>query len=131
MSGGVIAQWEDTALWRSARVYGQDAQSMIVCLSEQYPEKDRPAFELEVGKGASAKRTEGYLLPLVIGDARPAIVGLPATVGHISLQDRSIDEVAELAQQKIETLPAIVVESLEEEESEEENQVKVAPDTLF
>lgn len=90
-----------------ARVYGQDAQYMVVCLSNQYPEKDWPQFELEVGKGASAKRTDDYLLPLVVGDHRPSIVGLPDTVGHISLRDHSIDEVADLVQEKVHNLPSI------------------------
>lgn len=90
-----------------ARVYGQDAQYMIVCLSDQYPEKDWPVFELEVGHGASAKRTEDYLLPLVVGETRPSIVGLPPSVSHISLQDHSIEEVADFTHEKIQTIPPL------------------------
>lgn len=90
-----------------ARVYSQDAQYMIICLSEAYPEKDWPTFELEIGSAASTKRTEDYLLPLVVGTERPPIVGLPATVGHISLQDHSVGEVADLVVDKISHLPAV------------------------
>lgn len=90
-----------------ARVYGQDAQYMVVCLSEAYPEKDWPSFEFEIGKNAGRKRTEDYLLPLVVGEERPAIVGLPVSVGHISLSDHSLDDVAELIQEKLSSLPPI------------------------
>lgn len=89
-----------------ARVYGQQAQFMIVCLSDDYPERDWPAFELQIGKDAATKRTEDYLLPLVVGATRPAIVGLPETVGHISLSDRSLDEIAELVSEKVHSLPS-------------------------
>lgn len=93
-----------------ARVYGQDAQYMIVCLSDQYPEKDWPIFELEVGRGASAKRTEDYLLPLVVGDTRPSIVGLPASISHINLRDHSIEKVADFTQEKVQALPPIAAD---------------------
>ena len=93
---------QQAALWGKdlkkelAKVYSQDAQFMVVCLSDHYPERDWPNFEFEVGKEAAGKRTEDYLLPLIVGATRPAIVGLPDTVGHLSLADRSVDEVADL-----------------------------------
>ena len=74
---------QQAALWGKdlrkelAKVYTQDAQFMVVCLSSNYPERDWPSFEFEIGKQAAAKRTEDYLLPLVVGDERPAIIGLP------------------------------------------------------
>ncbi len=108
---------QQAALWGKdlrkelARVYSQDAQFMIVCLSNEYPEKDWPTFELEVGKDAANKRTEDYLLPLIVGDARPKIIGLPESVGHISLRDRSLEDVAELAQEKVQTLAPILGEA--------------------
>lgn len=87
------------------RVYSQDAQFMIVCLSENYPERDWTTFEFEIGQAAADKRTEDYLLPLIVGSRRPPIVGLPSTVGHVSLSDHSLDEVAALVQEKIAKLP--------------------------
>lgn len=107
---------QQAALWGKdlrkelAHVYGQDAQFMIVCLSDEYPERDWPSFEFEIGKGAASKRTEDYLLPLIVGASRPAIVGLPHTVGHVSLQDHSLDQVADLVQEKILTLPPVAAE---------------------
>jgi hypothetical protein len=79
-------------------------------LSAEYPERDWPAFELEIGKDAASKRTEDYLLPLVVGAERPAIVGLPATVGHIDLSVRSLADIADLVQEKLLSLPAVVPE---------------------
>ncbi len=97
---------QQAALWGRdlrqtlAKVYGQDAQFMLVCLSADYPERDWPTFEFEVGKGAAGKRTDTYLLPLLVSDA-PHMVGLPATVGHIDLRKYSASEVADLVQEKI------------------------------
>lgn len=87
------------------RVYSQDAQFMIICLSDSYPERDWTNFEFEIGQAAADKRTEDYLLPLIVGSGRPSIVGLPTTVGHVSLSDHSLDEVADLVQEKIAKLP--------------------------
>jgi hypothetical protein len=106
---------QQAALWGNdlrkelARVYSQDAPFMIVCLSDDYPERDWTTFKLEIGKEAAAKRTEDYLLPLIVGEKRPRIIGLPESVGHISLADRSLDDVAVLAREKVLTLPPIVV----------------------
>ncbi len=108
---------QQAALWGKdlrkelAKVYTQDAQFMVVCLSGDYPERDWPAFEFEIGKQAAAKRTEDYLLPLVVGDERPAIIGLPASVGHIDLGSRSIPEVADLVQEKVNSLPPVPIET--------------------
>lgn len=89
------------------RVYSEDAQFMVVCLSDEYPERDWSAFELEVGHKAANKRTEDYLLPLIVGANRPAIIGLPASVGHIDLKVHSIERVADLLQEKLSTLPPL------------------------
>ena len=78
-------------------------------MSDDSPERGWSTFELEIGKQAAAKRTEDYLLPLLVGPHRPQIIGMPELVGHISLQDRPLDDVAELAQEKVLTLPPILV----------------------
>lgn len=78
---------------------------MLVCLSEAYPERDWTTFEFEVGKNASGKRTEDYLLPLIVGESRPAIVGLPSTVGHLDLASRSVEDVADLMVEKLAMVP--------------------------
>ncbi len=114
---------QQAALWGKdlrkelSKVYSQDAQFMVVCLSEHYPERDWPAFEIEIGKQAAAKRTEDYLLPLVVGNTRPAIIGLPDSVGHIDLGTRSMAEVADLVQEKVNNLPPVPI-PLPSEETE-------------
>lgn len=90
-----------------ARIYGQQAQFMIVCLSDDYPERDWTTFEFEIGRDAARARTDDYLLPLIVGADRPPITGLPATVGFISLHDRSMEEVADLLLQKLAALQEI------------------------
>lgn len=90
-----------------AHIYGQRAAFMIVCLSDDYPERDWTTFEYEIGRDAASKRTDDYLLPLVVGTNRPPITGLPATVGFISLHDRSMEEVADLVLQKLAALQDI------------------------
>ena len=90
-----------------AHLYGQRAQFMIVCLSDDYPERDWTTFEYEIGRDAASKRTEDYLLPLIVGANRPPITGLPTTVGFISLHDRSMEEVADLVLQKLAALQEI------------------------
>lgn len=107
---------EQAVLWgknlreKLGQVYSEDAQFMIVCLSDAYPERDWTNFEMEIGQKAAAKRTEDYLLPLIVGTTRPAIVGLPATVGHLDLRDRSVEQVADLVQEKLNTLPVLPYE---------------------
>ncbi|MFE7504370.1 TIR domain-containing protein [Promicromonospora sp. NPDC057488] len=83
-----------------ARIYGEQAQFMIICLSDDYPERDWTTFEYEVGRNAASKRTEEYLLPLLVGN-RPPIVGLPATFGFLSLQDQPMEKVADFVLEKL------------------------------
>lgn len=83
-----------------ARIYGEQAQFMIICLSDDYPERDWTTFEYEVGRNAASKRTEDYLLPLIVGN-RPPITGLPATFGFLSLQDQPMEKVADLVLEKL------------------------------
>ncbi|WP_285104018.1 TIR domain-containing protein [Promicromonospora sp. MEB111] len=83
-----------------ARIYGEQAQFMVICLSDDYPERDWTTFEYEVGRNAASKRTEDYLLPLIVGN-RPPITGLPATYGFLSLQDQPMEKVADLLLEKL------------------------------
>lgn len=81
-------------------VYANDAQYMVIFLSNSYPEKDWTNFELEIGKEARGKRTEVYLLPVKIDDV--AIVGLSSNVGHIDLRRCSASDLANSLIEKIE-----------------------------
>ncbi|MFE7504367.1 hypothetical protein [Promicromonospora sp. NPDC057488] len=79
---------------------------MIICLSDDYPERDWTTFEYEIGRNAASKRTEEYLLPLLVGN-RPPIVGLPATFGFLSLQDQPMEKVADFVLEKLATVQEI------------------------
>jgi hypothetical protein len=84
-------------------VYANQAQFMMVFLSPTYPEKDWPSFEFEVGKAAAGKRTEEYLLPVITDAEVPAMVGMPGTVGRVSLLERTPDEIADLMAEKVDS----------------------------
>lgn len=81
-------------------VYANDAQYMVIFLSEHYREKDWTNFELEIGKDARGKRTETYLLPVKIDDV--TIVGLSSNVAYIDLRRCSTNELANSLIEKIE-----------------------------
>lgn len=83
-----------------ADVYANDAQYMLIFLSSHYPEKDWTNFEFEIGKAARSKRTETYLLPVLIDDV--AVVGLSSNVGHIDLRRCSVEQLALSLIEKIE-----------------------------
>jgi len=85
-----------------ASIYSEEALFMLVFLSKDYPEKDWPAFELEVGKAAAHKRTQEYLLPVIVDEV--AIVGLKDTVGHLDLRRMSPKDIADLLSQKVEAV---------------------------
>jgi energy-coupling factor transporter ATP-binding protein EcfA2 len=84
-----------------ADVYANEAQYMLVCLSADYPERDWPTFELEIGRDAATKRTDEYLLPLVLGEEVPHLVGLPSSVSRISIFEHTPREVAGLVLEKL------------------------------
>jgi hypothetical protein len=81
-------------------VYANDAQYMLIFLSNHYPEKDWTNFEFEIGKAARSKRTSTYLLPVRIDDVN--VVGLSGNVGHIDLRRCSIEQLAASLIEKIE-----------------------------
>lgn len=83
-----------------ADVYANDAQYMVIFLSKEYPNKDWTRFELEIGKQATSKRTEIYLLPVIMDDV--TIVGLSQKIGHIDLRNSSIEHVVQVLINKIE-----------------------------
>ena len=82
---------------------------MLVFLSDDYPEKDWPAFELEIGKRAAHKRTQEYLLPVIVDDV--TVVGLKDTVGHLNLTTMKPQQIADLLAEKVETAQKHMAES--------------------
>ncbi|MCL5035855.1 MAG: TIR domain-containing protein [Chloroflexi bacterium] len=86
-----------------ANIYANEAQFMVIFLSEDYPEKDWPAFEFEIGKEAQNKRTSEYLLPVIVDDVH--IVGLNKDIAYLDLRELNIEEIAEIMKKKLEQTP--------------------------
>ncbi|KVE75714.1 hypothetical protein WI99_37665 [Burkholderia cepacia] len=82
-----------------ADIYSNDALYMVIFISANYPEKDWTRFEFEIGKSASDKRTDTYILPIVIDDV--PMVGLSKTLGKVFLKDHDISYCADLIAAKI------------------------------
>ena len=94
--------WGKNIREKLAEVYTNEAQYMVIFLSESYPERDWTDFELSIGKEASEKRTEEYLLPIRLDDVK--IVGIKSTTGYIDLRQTSVQEVATILADKINTI---------------------------
>jgi hypothetical protein len=92
--------WGENLRRKLSDVYAHEAQYMVVFLSKDYPEKDWTTFELEIGREARAKRTQTYLLPIVVDDVH--VEGLSKNVGYVDLRSISIDQAAEILVRKIE-----------------------------
>jgi hypothetical protein len=92
--------WGKNLGQKLAEVYATEAEYMVVFLSQDYPEKDWPTFELEIGRDAKKKRTREYLLPIIVDDVH--IVGLSRDIGHVDLRRTSIEEAAKMLADKIE-----------------------------
>ncbi|MBD9358696.1 TIR domain-containing protein [Methylomonas albis] len=92
--------WGTDLRIKLADVYANDAQYMVIFLSNHYPEKDWTNFEFEIGKEAKGKRTETYLLPVKLDDV--SVVGLSSNVGYIDLRRCSPSDLANSLIEKIE-----------------------------
>jgi hypothetical protein len=80
-------------------IYANEALYMVVFLSQSYPVRDWPDFELSIGKKAEEKRTEEYLLPLVVDDVQ--VVGIRSTIGAVHLKDIGIEKAADILNEKL------------------------------
>lgn len=93
--------WGQDLRVRLSEVYANEALFMLVFLSHAYPERDWTDFELAIGKEAATKRTEEYLLPILVDDVK--IVGIKETISRINLRDRTPDQVADLLAEKVQS----------------------------
>jgi hypothetical protein len=93
--------WGQNLREKLGDVYANEAQYMIVLLSKEYPEKEWTSFELDIGKSARSKRTESYLLPIIVDDV--TVVGLPSDIGHLDLRRVTIEHVAKILTEKMES----------------------------
>jgi hypothetical protein len=82
------------------QVYSAEALYMVVFLSESYPERNWTEFEVSIGKSAAKKRTQEYLLPVLVDDVK--VVGISDTVGYVDLRKVDVERAAELLAEKVE-----------------------------
>lgn len=88
------------------QIYSTEALYMVVFLSDKYPERDWTEFEVTVGKATAKKRTQEYLLPLIMDDVK--VVGIHDTVGHLDLRKVSIERAADILAEKIQSAPDVL-----------------------
>lgn len=82
------------------QVYSAEAQFMVVFLSENYPERDWTEFEVSIGRSAAKKRTQEYLLPIIVDDVK--VIGIKDTVAHVDLRQMGVEKAADLLSEKVE-----------------------------
>ena len=89
-----------------AQVYTHEAKYMMICRSSHYPVNDWARFELEVGRRASSKRLDEYLLPLHLEAGLPPMQGLRDTIGYQSMTEPDdVLNVVELLLEKLNSSP--------------------------
>lgn len=96
--------WGKDLRIKLSEVYANEALYMVIFLSKAYPERDWTDFELSIGKAASQKRTDEYLLPLRIDDVN--VVGIHSTIGYIDLNQAGINKTADMLAEKVEARQA-------------------------
>ena len=72
---------------------------MVVFLSQSYPERDWTEFEVSIGKSAAKKRTQEYLLPVIVDDAK--VIGIQDSIAHVDLRKTSVERAADLLSEKV------------------------------
>lgn len=82
-----------------SQIYSTEALYMVVFLSEMYPERDWTEFEVSIGKTAAKKRTQEYLLPVIVDDTK--VVGIADTIGHVDLRKVEIERAADMLAEKV------------------------------
>lgn len=93
--------WGEDLTTELAEVYSTQAQYVMPFLSGAYSERDWTRFELEVATKAAKQRSTAYVLPVVVSTDVPAILGIPRTIGYVSLVDRNPEEIAQLLSAKL------------------------------
>jgi hypothetical protein len=99
--------WGQNLREKLGDVYANEAEFMVIFLSEKYPEKDWPSFEFDVGKAARQKRTKEYLLPVILDDVQ--VVGISSDYGILDARRMSIEEIAKIMIEKLEAEPSNTV----------------------
>jgi hypothetical protein len=99
-----VQLWGKDLRIKLSEVYENEALYMVIFLSKAYPEHDWTDFELSIGKAASQKRTDEYLLPLRIDDVN--VIGIHTTIGYIDLNQAGIEKTADILAEKVDARQA-------------------------
>jgi len=91
--------WGEDLAEKLFKVYSEESRYCIILASKQYLEKMWTTHERKSALQKQITQRGGYILPLRIDDI--SLPGLPDTIGYINFKERSIDEIAELAQLKL------------------------------
>jgi hypothetical protein len=76
------------------RVYRKDSRYCVMFISKEYTERMWCIVERRSALARMAEQGDDYLLPVRVDDTD--IDGLPPTIGRLSLQEHSIDEIGKL-----------------------------------
>ena len=82
------------------RVYRERSRYCVVFVSQECADRMWTNHERQAAVARHiSQRAEDYILPIQVDDAR--LAGVPPTIGRVSLETRSIDEIADLLIKKL------------------------------
>lgn len=97
--------WKKAELWgrdlyqHLDEVYSKKARFCVMFLSAKYAAKAWPNHELKSAQARAFRENDAYILPVRIDDTD--IPGIRPTLGYLDLRKDSIEEVADIAAEKI------------------------------
>lgn len=97
--------WNKADLWgrnlylHLAEVYSKKARYCVMFLSAAYAKKAWPRHEMQAAQERAFRENEEYILPVRIDDT--ALPGIGETVAYLDLRRETIEEVAQIAAEKI------------------------------
>ena len=84
-----------------AWVFGAGTRFFVPIVSASYAERAWPQYEWTIARREAENRLEEFILPLRVDES--LLVGLPDTVAYIDLRSHSVNEVAALLIEKLES----------------------------
>jgi hypothetical protein len=97
--------WNESDMWgrdlyqHLDDVYSEKAQYCVIFLSAEYAVKAWTNHELKSAQARAFRENEAYILPVRLDDT--VIPGIRATTGYLDLRKKTIQDIADLAIQKI------------------------------
>jgi len=82
-----------------AKIYRQASRFCIVLISEHYPQKKWPKFELSHAQDRAIFGTDSYIIPVRLDSTH--VDGISAVVGYIDLRQVPLDKAVELIAEKV------------------------------